>query len=232
MSHEFDEYVDDYAEQHRQSIRLSGEAPDFFAAYKIRELRKMVDRWGYENPSILDFGSGIGNSVPAFRSHFPQSVVTQSDLSQDSLARARDIHGGTEPQVAISEDGIPVDDASFDMVFTACVFHHIPHDLHHFWLSELKRVTRPGGRLVIFEHNPWNPLTLHAVRNCPFDVNAHLINAPTMAKRLRAAGWDSVETNFHVFFPAALRRLRVLDPALGWLPLGGQYSSAGRAPTD
>ena len=29
MSHEFDEYVDDYAEQHRQSIRLSGEAPDF-----------------------------------------------------------------------------------------------------------------------------------------------------------------------------------------------------------
>lgn len=229
MGQEFDRYVDEYAEQHRQSIRLSGEDPDFFADYKIRELRKMADAWGFEAPRILDFGSGIGNSVPAFRSHFAGIEVIQSDLSSESLLRAREVYGDDAPQVQIEDAGIPVEDASFDIVFTACVFHHIPHEEHDFWLKELRRVTRPGGRLVVFEHNPWNPLTRHAVRNCPFDVNAHLISAPLMAKRLRIAGWEAVKTTYHVFFPAALSRLRVMDPALGWVPFGGQYSSAGRA---
>lgn len=230
MTQEFDEYVDQYAEQHRQSIRLSGEAPDFFAEYKIRELRRMVDGWGNDALRILDFGSGIGNSVPAFRQHFPNSEVTQSDLSSESLARAQMLHGDAGPQVQITSSGIPVDDGRFDIVFTACVFHHIPHDEHAFWLKELRRVTKPGGRLVIFEHNPWNPLTRHAVRNCPFDVNARLISGPVMAGRLQQAGWGSVKTTYHVFFPAALAKLRFLDPALGWFPLGAQYASAGRAP--
>lgn len=230
MSGEFDEYVDDYVDQHSKSIRLSGESPDFFAEYKIKELKKMADNWGFSDPAILDFGSGIGNSVPAFRTHFTGVDVTQADLSPDSLTRARELHGGDESQIQISETGIPVEADSFDIVFTACVFHHIPHDEHDFWLRELLRVTAPGGRLVIFEHNPWNPLTLHAVRNCPFDVNAHLITAPQMAKRLRAAGWSDVKNTFHVFFPAALAPLRAIDPALGWCPIGAQYSCAGRAP--
>lgn len=229
MSGEFDEYVDDYVDQHSQSIRLSGESPDFFAEYKIKALKQMADNWGFTSPAVLDFGSGIGNSLPAFRTHFDGQLVTQSDLSSASLTRARELHGDAEPQVQIAEDGIPVAAGSFDLVFTACVFHHIPHDEHDFWLKELRRVTAPNGRLVIFEHNPWNPLTLQAVRNCPFDVNAHLISAPEMARRLRRARWVDVKNTFHVFFPAALAPLRVADPALGWCPAGAQYSCAGRA---
>lgn len=230
MGQEFDEYVDDYADQHRQSIRLSGEDPDFFAGYKIAALKKMTQAWGFNTPHILDFGSGIGNSIPAFREHFPGLDVTQSDLSADSLARAKTLYGGEEPQIQIQDNRIPADDDSFDVVFTACVFHHIPHDEHDFWLKEILRVTKPGGRLVIFEHNPWNPLTQHAVRNCPFDVNAHLISSPLMSKRLRKAGWADTKTTYHVFFPAALAPLRIADAALGWMPLGAQYSCAGRAP--
>ncbi|SEK60979.1 class I SAM-dependent methyltransferase [Pacificibacter marinus] len=230
MPQEFDAYVDDYADQHNKSIRISGEAPDFFANYKVFELQKMAQKWGMGAPQILDFGSGLGNSVPAFREHFPDINVTQSDLSLDSLGRAKELHGGDEPQIKILENRILADDNSFDIVFTACVFHHIPHDEHDFWLKEILRVTKPNGRLVIFEHNPWNPLTRHAVRNCPFDVNAHLISSPLMSKRLRAAGWTDIKTTYHVFFPAILASWRVLDPALGWMPLGAQYSCSGRAP--
>lgn len=230
MSHEFDDYVDDYADQHRHSIRLSGEDPNFFADYKVKALKKMASSWGFDAPRILDFGSGIGNSIPAFRKHFPGLDVTQSDLSSDSLERAKKLHGGDESQIRINENGIAVEENSFDIVFTACVFHHIPHKEHDFWLKEILRVTKPNGGLVIFEHNPWNPLTLHAVRNCPFDVNAHLISSPLMSKRLRSAGWTDVKTTYHVFFPAILAPLRVVDPALGRLPLGAQYSCASRAP--
>lgn len=230
MIQEFDNYVDEYADQHRNSIRLSGEDPAFFAEYKIRALAVMAGKWGMSAPRILDFGSGIGNSVPHFRACFPDAVTTQSDLSAESLARARTLYGGPEPQLLIENDRIPANDQSFDLVFTACVFHHIPHDQHIAWLGELLRVTSPGGRLVIFEHNPWNPLTRHAVANCPFDVNAHLISAPVMARRLREAGWQNTETSYHVFFPAALSGLRRIESRLEWCPLGAQYSSAGRAP--
>lgn len=227
---EFDAYVVEYAEQHRQSIRLSGEEPEYFAEYKIRELARMARNWKLDDPKVLDFGSGIGNSVPAFRKHFSSQLVTQADVSGESLKMARRLHGGIEPQLMIENERIPTADRSYDIVFTACVFHHIPHEEHVAWLRELRRITALGGRLVIFEHNPYNPLTRHAVANCPFDANAHLITAPVLSRRMKEAGWVTPTTEYHVFFPSALARLRSAEPALRWFPLGAQYSCAAVNP--
>ena len=60
----------------------------------------------------------------------------------------------------IENNRIPAEADSFDVVFSACVFHHIPHGEHLNWLQELHRITRPGGLIAIFEHNPLNPLTV------------------------------------------------------------------------
>jgi SAM-dependent methyltransferase len=225
---EFDAYVAEYESQHADSIRLSGESPDYFAEYKIRELRRLADRWGQSRPAILDFGSGMGNSLPALRKYFPHQPSTAADVSSESLAAARARHGAQEPQLLIAEDRIPAPDDSFDICFTACVFHHIPESEHLHWLRELHRITRPGGHLVIFEHNPWNPLTRQAVRNCPFDINAVLINAREMRRRVVAAGWHVPRLDFHVFFPRALARLRPLEAQLRWCPAGGQYACSAR----
>ncbi len=221
---EFDAFVDAYEQQHRDSIRLTGEDSEFFADYKIKELRRLSDRWGMSAPRILDFGSGIGNSIPAFRYYFAQTPVVAADVSADSLAAARQLHGGNEPQLLIEGNRIPAEAASFDVVFTACVFHHIPESEHVAWLQELRRVTRPGGRIVVFEHNPLNPLTLNAVNRCPFDVNAVLIRAGAFRKRLSLAGWSTPRTNYHLFFPRALSKLRPLERGLRWCAIGGQYS--------
>lgn len=222
---EFDAYVSQYADQHSQSIKLSGEGPDYFAEYKIRELARLAESWGYSQPDILDFGSGIGNSLPFFRSYFPNNPVTSSDVSGESLKAARDLHGGDEAQLLIADGALPAQENSFDIVFTACVFHHIPEAEHLDWLAELRRVTRAGGRIVIFEHNPFNPLTQHAVRTCPFDENAVLITPRQMRKRLGAAGWGAPQTDYHVFFPAALARLRPLEAKLRWCGIGAQYAA-------
>lgn len=227
---EFDSYVQSYEAQHRQSIRLSGESPEYFATYKIRELARLASGWGLHRPQILDFGSGIGNSLPAFRRYFPDVPTTASDVSAESLKAARRLHGGDEPQLLIADGKLPAADSAFDLVFTACVFHHIDHAEHVDWLREIRRVTRPGGHVVIFEHNPLNPLTRHAVRNCPFDANAHLITAAQMRQRLALAGWETLSCNYHVFFPAALARLRPLEAALRWCGIGAQYACSGRAP--
>ncbi|NCU20711.1 class I SAM-dependent methyltransferase [Candidatus Falkowbacteria bacterium] len=227
---EFDDYAASYADLHAQSIRLSGEAPDYFAEYKIRELHRLTRLWGMTNPAILDFGSGIGNSVPHLRRYFPASHVATADVSEESLHQARQVHGAREDQLVIKAGRVPAPDEVFDVVFTACVFHHIDHADHHACLRELARLTRPGGRLVLFEHNPLNPLTRKAVRECPFDANAHLIAAGEMQRRIAQAGWAEARHDFHVFFPAALARLRPLETALRWLPLGAQYACHARRP--
>jgi hypothetical protein len=96
------------------------------------------------------------------------------------------------------------------------------------WLKELHRITRTGGLIAIFEHNPLNPLTVHAVNTCPFDENAKLIFARSLAKRLRAAGWASPRIQYNLFFPRGLARLRPLEASLGWLPFGAQYVAYAR----
>lgn len=222
-SAEFDGYVAQYARDHARSIRLSGETPDFFAEHKIRVLSDLCRRWDMAAPRVLDFGSGMGASLPPLRRLMPRARVSAADVSGESLRMARVLHGGDEPQLQIADGRIPAEDGAFDIVFAACVFHHIDHDEHVAWLRELRRVTAPGGRAVIFEHNPWNPLTRHAVRTCPFDANAHLLTAAQLRARLAAAGWAEPRTDYHLFFPAALARLRPLEPALRWCGLGAQY---------
>lgn len=221
---EFDRYVADYERQHQDSIRLSGESPSYFADYKVRELARLAAAWGMAAPRILDFGAGIGNSLPAFRRHFPEGQVTMADVSGESLRMARRLHGGDEPQILIQDGHLPVADGSFDIVFAACVFHHIPEDEHQAWFEELRRVTTTEGRLVVFEHNPLNPLTRHAVANCAFDENAVLIRAGALRSRVAQAGWSRPRADYHLFFPAALAPLRVLEPALRRVAMGAQYA--------
>ena len=225
---EFDRFADAYDDQHRDNIAVTGESPEYFAEYKIKELRQIVDHDRIEVSRICDFGSGIGNSIPFFRRYFPDAALTSADVSERSLALGKQRYPEAGECVLIADNRIPSESDAFDIVFSACVFHHIPHDEHVMWLEELRRITRPGGLIAIFEHNPMNPLTLHAVNTCPFDENAKLIFARDLAKRLHAAGWASSRIQYNLFFPRALAALRPLEARLGWLPFGAQYVAVAR----
>ncbi len=226
---EFDQYADAYYDQHAKNISLSGENPEFFSEYKIADVARWLAGAGSRAGRILDFGAGIGNSIPYFRKYFPDSELSCADASQRSLAIAAERFPGTERAIVVREDAcLDLPDGYFDVCFSACVFHHIPHDRHRFWLEELLRVTRPGGQLFIFEHNPLNPLTVRAVNTCPFDANAHLVTARTLAATARVAGWRSPRSVYRIFFPHALAPLRPLERLLGWVPLGAQYMLAAR----
>lgn len=221
---EFDLYADEYLSQHKTNIAVTGEDPEFFAEYKIALTRQFADAAKLAVRRMVDFGSGIGASVPWFRKYFGDAALTCADASPRSLTLSRSRFPGAETYVEVDSDALPLADASVDLAFSACVFHHIDHAEHRRWLGELTRVVAPDGRLVIFEHNPYNPLTVRAVNTCPFDANARLIPARKLAASMRTAGWTTVETRYHIFFPHALAALRPAEPALAWLPLGGQYS--------
>jgi ubiquinone/menaquinone biosynthesis C-methylase UbiE len=218
---EFDRFADEYDQLHVENIAVNGEEPEFFHEYKIRVLRRMVGERNVAAESILDFGSGIGNSTPFLRRYFPAARLAGADVSQRSLELAEARFPGMSTGLRIENQRIPEKDGEFSISFSACVFHHIPHEEHAHWLGELRRVTRPGGMLAIFEHNP---LTVRAVNTCPFDENARLIRAKELVERFRASGWKDVKAEYHVFFPHALAGLRGLEPYLSGVPFGGQYS--------
>ena len=219
---EFDAYAADYHAQHAASIRASGEEPAYFARYKAQDARAWSARDGLDPARVLDLGTGIGNALPHLAEAFPGAALTGIDPSEGSLALARAAHGERAALCAFDGREVPYPDDAFDLVFTACVFHHVPADRHAGLLAEVRRVLRPGGAFFLFEHNPWNPLTRRAVRLCPFDADAVLIDAPEMARRIGAAGFET-RTRYRVFVPGPLRALRGAEAALTWCPLGAQY---------
>ena len=222
---EFDKFADEYRSLHATNIAISGEDPDYFAEYKIRDLAAeyFALRGGDGAPAVLDFGAGIGTSVPFVRKYLPRARLTCLDVSTKSLEVGQSRFPGEARFMLFDGTQIPLPDASFDIAFAACVFHHIDHDKHVALLTELRRVLVPNGIAIVFEHNPYNPLTVHVVNTCPFDENARLIPAATMRKRINAAGFSKAQIRYRIFFPRFLRTLRPLERWMTWVPLGAQY---------
>lgn len=220
---EFDSLADTYYEEHKKNIEITGEAPEYFAEYKIADLAHHLSKTRASPLRITDFGSGIGNSIPYFRRYFPSLTLSCVDVSARSIQVAKDRFPGKETFLLIEGENIPIKDASQDIVFSACVFHHISRNRHEHWIKELLRITRPGGVLAIYEHNPFNPLTVRAFNTCPLDRYARLIRASTLRRSCLTAGWSSASIAYRLFFPRALAYLRPLERRLGWLGIGAQY---------
>lgn len=231
LAEEFDKFADEYIAVHGRNVRLSGEGPEYFSRYKIEELRRRWTAWRRPEPdAILDFGCGIGGSLPHLARAFPRARLTGLDVSARSLA----IAAQRFPEVAnlVHHDGgvaLPMGSGSCDLVFSACVFHHIPASAQVPMLGELRRILRPGGLLVVFEHNPANPVTRYMVASCPFDENAVLLRPATLEVRLREAGFASPTIRFIGFFPRQLLALRAAERWFTRLPVGAQYYAAAQA---
>lgn len=226
---EFDKFAEEYRSTHVSNIKSSGETPEFFAEYKIKDVADYAKKYALPDKiKVLDFGAGVGTSLPYFEKYFPHAHITCIDVSQKSLDIGRGRFTGAVNFVHFDGKCIPLDDDSFNIVFAACVFHHIPHAEHAHLLSEILRVLKPLGVLFVFEHNPYNPLTVRAVNTCPFDENAVLIKSTDMVQRVRSAGMGDIVRKYRIFIPGALRQLRGLERYITWLPLGAQYYIAAR----
>ena len=225
---EFDKFADEYRAVHAANIRSSGETPEYFAEYKIVDVARQLTGMGISPNRILDFGAGVGSSVPYIRRHLPGASLTCLDVSEKSLRLAASRFEREADFQLFDGHSIPFPDSSFDVAFTACVFHHVEASEHDSLLREIRRVLRPRGAFFLFEHNPLNPLTVRTVNACPFDENAILIRASVMCKRLDEAGFSTIKRRYRIFFPRALKLLRGLERMLHWCPLGAQYYISAR----
>ena len=94
-------------------------------------------------PRILDIGCGTGGNLMML-SQFGQAEGV--DVSADAVAfcRAR----GLQNVKLGSAESLPYEDATFDLVTALDVVEHLDDDVAG--LREMRRVLRPGGRLLMF----------------------------------------------------------------------------------
>jgi SAM-dependent methyltransferase len=216
---DFDDYSQDYQKLVTDSLGLCGEADDYFDQYKINCLR----RWVVESDNcfdILDFGCGIGKQTALMAKVFPNAAIVGFDISKKSVAIAREKSAPAD-NVRFS-DQLPTK-GRYDVIVAANVFHHILPEDRLKTLVDLKHQLKPNGRLVVFEHNPLNPLTRYAVSTCPFDVDAVLVWPNQFVRLARSIGIEIDQKRYIVFFPKLLKIFRSLEPQLWWLLVGAQY---------
>jgi 2-polyprenyl-3-methyl-5-hydroxy-6-metoxy-1,4-benzoquinol methylase len=216
---DFDEYAHNYREILRSGLRISGEKDDYFDRYKLNCLR----RWACKPDQageILDFGCGIGKLTELIGQAYPQSIVFGYDISPESIhvARKRSAH----LKNVLFETQIP-NGTSYDLIIAANVFHHIGEKDRAEILLKLRALLKPEGMIIIFEHNPFNPLTLYIVKTCPLDKGAALITLGRFIRLARECQLQVQKKRYIVFFPRFLRYFRKFEASLGFLPLGAQY---------
>jgi len=130
--------------------RYNATAPSYDEQYRKEQEAKYRKALEYVNAAagrmVLDVGCGTG----LLFSHVAEAqAVVGVDISRELLLRAkeqavkfRNIH-----VVRADADHLPFRDAFFDAVFAFTVLQNMPKPEET--LGELKRVTKPGGNIVI-----------------------------------------------------------------------------------
>lgn len=225
----FDRYADhSYAREVESVIPFTHQGHEFFTRAKVNHPVSLVARRLGEpsEAAVLDVGCGPGVTDAMLLPHV--GTLTGVDVSPGMV----EVAAAANPSGAyLAYDGVtlPFADDTFDVSFAICVFHHIdPGAPRGRVAAEMVRVTRPGGLCVVFEHNPYNPLTRRAVNGCAFDEGVTLLTARAAAQHWRQAGARVTDKQYILFLPVSQRVSGAADRVFAKLPLGGQFYVAAR----
>src|ERR687890_36517 len=158
--------------------------------------RQVTDR----RPRILDVGCGTGANLLMLSKYGEAEGV---DISEDALAFCRE-RGLDKVKLGAAEE-LPYEDGSFDLVTALDVVEHMDDDLGG--LKEMRRVLRPGGRVLLFVP------TFMFLWGVQDDVSNHRrrYRMPELRRVLEQAGFEVERTtyaNITFFMPIlAMRKL-------------------------
>jgi SAM-dependent methyltransferase len=220
---EFDQYSENYKKTVESALPIFSPPLEFYAKQKANFLKTEIDK---SNPigsllELLNFGCGTGQ-IDGYLNEM-NVKITGVDPSESSLTYARKSNPQNIYQ-EIPEDHLPEMGKKFDLIYAACVFHHIPTNRHEAILKDIHHHLKKGGKLIIFEHNPWNPLTRWITSRCKLDQNARLIDANALTEQIRNSGFQVTGMKYYLFLPLGGAFWMWAEKALlSWLPLGCQY---------
>lgn len=124
------------------------------AQYYLNLLREHSLRGSDEPFRVLEWGCGPGRIIR----HFPELVsddafeIYACDYDSDYISWC----SANIPGVDFCQNGLspPLDfpDQFFNGIYSVSVFTHLSESMHYAWISELARVLKPGGILMLTLH--------------------------------------------------------------------------------
>jgi SAM-dependent methyltransferase/putative flippase GtrA len=227
-------YFDDTSEIYdenvvRKALKLKEDFDlSVFAEYKVKILSRIIDP--SVTHSILEFGCGTGRNIPFLREFFPNAKIYGSDVSQKSLqiAQERSINDTTffkidTPSQLKQLDGV-------DCIFITNVFHHIPFDEHDIWIEGLYKIIRNGGKLIMFEHNPLNPIVYYKCYNEFHGIEKwgeQMLHSRYTKKMFKKALFKNSYLHYTLFFLKRSSLVDNIEKYLRFVPFGAQYYIVG-----
>jgi SAM-dependent methyltransferase len=178
---------------------LAGDERHWWYRGRRRVLHAELDRVPLgPDARVLDAGCGSGRMLDELR---PLGTVIGVDANADAVAATRR-RGHAARRCAIED--MPFADATFDLVTCLDVIEHTPDDRRT--LRELRRVTRPGGALVVTVPAYQALWSAHDV------VNGHYrrYRIPELRAAAQEAGWHYLRDSYFnalLLGPAAVVRL-------------------------
>jgi arsenite methyltransferase len=189
--------------------RAAARLEKLYATRDVLRRRRLVREAVAAAPGerVLDVGCGPGFYVRELLDEVtPGGSVVGVDASPDMLAvaaRRCEGHGDVELRHGEATE-LPVARADFDAALSVQVLEYVPDATAA--LAEIHRALRPGGRVVVWDVD-WSTVSWHSadagrmarVLEAWDEHLAHPALPRTLAARLRAAGFDGVEMEGHVF---------------------------------
>lgn len=209
----FDSYIKNYKDITQKNLNFFSKSRNFFYQCKIEIIKKKI----FLPNKILDFGSGIGLGTKLFLKYFPKSEIFAFDVSKKSLNFLKK----KIPTINIKRDIVFKN--RYDLITVFGVFHHIPPIERSKNLKLLFKLLKNNGKIFIFEHNPYNPITRYIVNNCPYDEGVKLIYLNELGELAKKNNFKIIDKGYCLIFPELLGIFRKYEHLTKWLPLGGQY---------
>lgn len=128
----------------------------FREGISIVGLMEAVAKWRFggwaDVGSLLDFAAGYGRSTRFLVEHLPPDRVTVAEIQRDALEfQHREF--GVKTLVSTSDPDELETSTTFDLVFVASLFTHLPDRTFGQWLAKLWTLVAPGGVLVFSVHD-------------------------------------------------------------------------------
>ena len=119
----------------------------------VSGLFSMTAILGSDLRSVLDIGCGTGRLLIGWHCDDPTRSLAGVDIDADQIRWNREhLAGVADWRVGPLEPPLDFPDASFDLVQLISVFTHLPLDLQRRWITEVRRVLKPGGTLLMSLH--------------------------------------------------------------------------------
>jgi len=100
---------------------------------------------------VLEVGIGDGANLPLLPEDWQVDGV---DIARSLLVSCAERHPMMRGRLAWAEaEALPYDDATFDATYTIGGFNYFGD--HERTLAEMRRVTKPGGTIVVADEVPW-----------------------------------------------------------------------------